>query len=159
MKEIDLGTRPRDERAFAAPGDQYYRELATIDALAYRRMLDRVYWHPPADVLRFEVRAIPACNGTEYTVTAILDGIGEVWFDYDSLPARWDSIAVFEVSWSLSQLHAAQHGMKGASFEKPGGRPGNELMPDYSSSQDPAEAARHRWKVVNRLRKANDQLG
>ncbi|MGT2491444.1 hypothetical protein ACU4GD_15180 [Cupriavidus basilensis] len=60
MMEICLGTRPRDERAFAASGEPYYRELATIDALAYRRMLDRVFWHPPADLLRFEVQATPS---------------------------------------------------------------------------------------------------
>ncbi|CAN7768357.1 hypothetical protein LJR296_007267 [Cupriavidus necator] len=75
MMEVDLGTRPRDERALAAPGEQYYRELATIHAQAYRRMLDRVFWHPPGDVLRFELRAVPSGAGTQYTVTAILDAL------------------------------------------------------------------------------------
>ncbi|MDK3022908.1 hypothetical protein QO239_09925 [Cupriavidus taiwanensis] len=158
MMEIDLGTRPHDERAFAAPGEQYYRELATIEAQAYRRMLDRVFWHPPADVLRFEIRAVPTGDGTQYTVTAILDGIGEAWFDKDSIPARWDAIATYEVSWSLTEFQAAIHDVEVVSFEKPGGKPGNERMPDYASIQDPAEAARYRWNVVNRLRKAGIEL-
>lgn len=158
MKELDLGNRPRDERTHIAPGEPLYREVATIDALTFRRLLDRVFWHPPAEVLRFEVRAIPSEQGSEYTVTAIMDDLGEVWFDADAVPARWDAIATFELSWSLSQLHAAQHGLELRGFEKPGGKPGNERMPDYSSVQDPAEVARHRWNVVNRLRKAGIAL-
>lgn len=158
MTEIDLGTCPCDERALAVPGEPYYRELATIAALAYRRMLDRAFWHPPAEFLRFEVRAIPSEQGSDYTVTAIMDGVGEVWFDADTIPARWDAIATFELSWALSQLQAAQHGLDPVGFEKPGGKPGIERMPDYSSVQDPADAARYRWHVVNRLRKAGLDL-
>ncbi|RDK06090.1 hypothetical protein [Cupriavidus lacunae] len=158
MKELNLGTRPRDERTFAAPDEPLYRELATIDALTFRRMLDRVFWHPPADSLRFEVRAIPSEQGSEYTVTAIMDGVGEVWFDADTIPARWDAIATFELSWSLSQLQAAQHDLDAVGFEKPGGKPGIERMPDYSSIQDPAEAGGYRWQVINRLRKAGVDL-
>lgn len=158
MMEVDLGTRPRDERALAAPGEPYYRELATIHAQAYRRMLDRVFWHPPGDVLRFEIRAVPSSAGTEYTVTAILDCVGEVWFDRDSVPARWDTIATYEVSWSLTEFQGAIHGVEVVSFERPGGKRGNERMPDYASVQDPAEAARYRWNVVNRLRKAGIAL-
>lgn len=154
MIEICLGTRPRDERAFAAPGEPYYRELATIDALAYRRMLDRVFWHPPADLLRFEVQATPSDKGSEYAVVAYMEGAGMSWFDVDAIPGRWDTIATFEISWSVSQLHAAHHGLDPIDFEKPGGKPGQERMPDYASMQDPAETARYRASVVNRLRKA-----
>jgi len=158
MKELNLGTRPRDEQTFAAPSEPLYRELATIDALTFRRMLDRVFWHPPADALRFEVRAIPSELGSEYTVTAIMDGVGEIWFDADTIPARWDAIASFELSWSLSQLQAAQHSLDPVGVAKPGGKPGIERMPDYSSVQDPAEAAHYRWHVVNRLRKTGLDL-
>ncbi|KAF7961886.1 hypothetical protein AWV80_28390 [Cupriavidus sp. UYMU48A] len=159
MTEVNLGNRPRDERSHIAPGEPLYREVATIDALTFRRLLDRVFWHPPAEVLRFEVRAIPSkLHGSEYAVTAIMSDVGEVWFDADSVPVRWDAIATFDLSWSLSQLHAAQHGLDLRSFEKPGGKPGNERMPDYSSVQDPAEVARQRWNVVNRIRKAGISL-
>jgi hypothetical protein len=158
MKEICLGTRPPDERAFATPGEPYYRELVTIDALAYRRMLDRVFWHPPVDLLRFEVQATPSHKGSEYLVVAYMQGAGMSWFDIEGIPGRWDTIATFEISWSVTQLHATHHGLDPVEFEKAGGKPGRERMPDYASLQDPAETARYRAAVVRRLIKAGASL-
>lgn len=123
-------------------------DMERIVALAYRRLLDRSFWYPPADTLRFEVRAVPAAEGGGYTVVAIMDGIGESWFASEDVPTRWDFLALAELSRAVMQLR--REASAGEILADPDDN-GSPAAP-FDQLDDPTNVARFRWKVVNRLR-------
>lgn len=59
-REVSLGIRPKCEPELVAPGQLQCGDIAGLDAFIFKRYLDRVFWHPLPEVLRFEVRAIPS---------------------------------------------------------------------------------------------------
>lgn len=154
-REVSLGTRPRDEREFVPPGDPQYADIARMDAFTFKRYLDRVFWHPRPEVLRFEVRAIPSSTGSVYDVVALVGkGLGEVWFAQDAVPTRWDYVAITETTDALGRLqrtNLSAQGKLAEGFEPIAGGPGA----DYSHLENPEEVAQRRWAVVDRIRAAN----
>lgn len=155
FREVSLGTRPRSEPEFIAAGQPQYADIARLDAFTFKRYLDRVFWHPRPDVLRFEVRAIPSTEGSRYDVVALIgQGEGEIWFSEAAVPERWDYVAISETTDGLSRLlreSAAAAGKLPDEYEPfMGGEP-----QDYSNLENPEEVAQRRWAVVNRLREAN----
>ncbi|CAG2159736.1 hypothetical protein LMG26411_06940 [Cupriavidus numazuensis] len=158
IREVSLGTRPRDEREFIPLGDPSYRDVATLDAFTFKRYLDRVFWRPRPEVLRFEVRAVPTAAGTIYDVVALVaQGEGEAWFSEAAVPTRWDYVAISETSHGLSMLQTAklkEEGKLPADY-KPIGDDGPVL--DHSNLENPEEVEQRRWAVINRLRAASRQ--
>ncbi|RZT29103.1 hypothetical protein [Cupriavidus agavae] len=155
-REVSLGNRPKDEPQFVAPGEPLYGEIARLDAFIFKRYLDRVFWHPRPEVLRFEVRANPSSLGSIYDVVALVgQGEGEIWFAEDAVPARWDYVAITETSDGLGRLQREKAKAEGRLPQdyKPfiGGGP----VQDYSSLENPEEVEQRRWAVVNRLRESN----
>ena len=155
-REVSLGNRPKNEPQFIAPGEPQYGEIARLDAFIFKRYLDRVFWHPRPDVLRFEVRANPSPVGSIYDVVAIVGkGEGEVWFAEDAVPTRWDYVAITESTDGLGRLQREK--------AKADGRLPEDYVPfvvdgpvqDYSNLENPEEVEQRRWAVVNRLREAN----
>lgn len=158
LREVPLGTRPKDEREFIPPGDPQYGEIARIDAFTFKRLLDRVFWHPRPEVLRFEVRAVPSATGSIYDVVALVaPGQGEVWFSEAAVPGRWDYIAITEIGHGLSKMQRAKLKAEGKIPDdyKPFADDGP--LPDYSNLENPEEVEQRRWAVVDRLRVANRQ--
>ncbi|MFP3756170.1 hypothetical protein SB751_19940 [Cupriavidus sp. SIMBA_020] len=157
-REISLGNRPKNEPEFVSPGEPQYGEIARLDAFTFKRYLDRVFWHPRPEVLRFEVRAIPTSVGSVYDVVAIVgQGEGEIWFSEAAVPMRWDYVAISETTDGLGRLQREQ--LKADGKLPRDYRPfvGGEPMPDYSHLENPEEVAQRRWDVVNRIREANRQ--
>lgn len=157
-REVSLGNRPKYEPEFVAPGEPQYGEIARLDAFTFKRYLDRVFWHPRPEVLRFEVRAIPSSVGSVYDVVAIVgQGEGEIWFSEAAVPTRWDYVAISETTDGLGRLQREQ--LKADGKLPPDYRPfvGDEPMPDYSRLENPEEVAQRRWDIVNRIREANRQ--
>jgi len=155
IREVSLGTRPRDEREFVPPGDPQYGDIARMDAFTFKRYLDRVFWHPRPEVLRFEVRAIPSPVGSVYDVVAVVGtGLGEIWFAEEDVPTRWDYVAITETTDALGRLQRANATERGAfpeGFQPFAEGPGL----DYSHLENPEEVAQRRWAVINRIRAAN----
>ncbi|WP_434034726.1 hypothetical protein [Cupriavidus sp. a3] len=155
FREVSLGARPKGEREAIPPGDPSYGDIALMDALTFRRYLDRVFWHPRSEVLRFEVRAVPSLRGRTYDVVALVaPGEGEVWFSEQAVPARWDYVAITEINYGLSkrlrsELRAA--GKIPDDYQAFDDGP----LPDFSNLENPEEVAQRRWAVVHRLREAS----
>ncbi|AQV99445.1 hypothetical protein BJN34_36845 (plasmid) [Cupriavidus necator] len=158
VREVSLGTRPRSEREFIPPGDPQYAEIAMLDAFTFKRYLDRTFWYPRREVLRFEVRAMPSPTGSIYEVVALVEpGEGEAWFSEAAVPARWDYVAISETSHGLSKMQTAKLKAEGklpADYE-PFGDEGPVL--DHSNLENPEEGDLRRWDVVNRVREASRQ--
>lgn len=157
MREVSLGARPRDERELIAPGAEHYQSIATIDAFAFKRMLDRVFWHPEPDVLRFEVRAVPMETGSVYDVVALISAEGEAWFAADAIPQRWDYLAFSEIGWGQAKWQREMMIAQGKVAPDEPSMVGASVMPDFSALQDPAERARYRAAVINRVRTHRQQ--
>lgn len=153
MREVSLGPRPASEREMVPPGGEYYQALTTIDAFAFRRMLDRVFWHPEPEVLRFEVRANPSPLGSIYDVVALVSDAGEAWFNRDLIPGRWDYVAFSEIGWGIGKLYRQEAIDADRIREEDGSAVGGGPMPDFTHLQDPAERERYRWALINHLRK------
>lgn len=156
LREVSLGTRPAGEREFIPPGDPQYGEIARLDAFTFKRYLDRVFWHPRPEVVRFEVRAMPSSTGSVYDVVALVaTGEGEDWFSEAAVPQRWDYVAISETSHGLSRLQAARLKQEGKLPEDytPFGDDGPIL--DHSNLENPEEVDLRRWDVINRLREAS----
>ncbi|MGC8213271.1 hypothetical protein [Ralstonia pseudosolanacearum] len=152
MREVEIGGRPKAEprSQFGETEDQ---ELAGIEAQAFARMLDRVFWFPEPHVLRFESREHPAAQGIHHTVVGVVGHGGEAWFSEDLIPARWDYVAFKEIGWSVSKLLRNKLITDGLLREDALGLLAG-LMPDFSGMQEPEEKDHYRWAVVNRLRSA-----
>ncbi len=150
MREVEIGGRPKAEprSQFGEAEDQ---ALSGIEAQAFARMLDRVFWFPEPHVLRFESRAHTAADGTHHTVVGVVGHGGEAWFSEDLIPVRWDYVAFKEIGWSVSKLLRNKLITDGLLREDaPGLLAG--AMPDFSDLQDREEKDHYRWSVVNRLR-------
>ncbi|BDB30119.1 MULTISPECIES: hypothetical protein [Cupriavidus] len=158
VREVSLGARPKSEREFIPPGDPQYAEIAMLDAFTFKRYLDRTFWYPRREVLRFEVRAMPSPTGSIYDVVALVaSGEGEAWFSEAAVPARWDYVAISETSHGLSKMQTAKLKAEGklpADYE-PFGDDGPVL--DHSNLENPEEVDLRRWDVVNRVREASRQ--
>lgn len=157
-REVSLGTRPKRECEFIPPGDPQYGEIARLDAFTFKRYLDRVFWHPRTEVLRFEVRAVPSPTGSVYDVVALVAaGEGEAWFSEAAVPGRWDYVAISETSHGLFKMQAAKLKEEGKlpPDYKPFGDDGPVL--DHSNLENPEEVDLRRWDVINRLREASRQ--
>ncbi|WP_255371425.1 hypothetical protein [Cupriavidus sp. YR651] len=130
-----------------------------LDAFTFKRFLDRTFWYPRREVLRFEVRAMPSATGSIYDVVAIVgQGEGEVWFSEVDVPVRWDYVAVSEISAGLNRMQTAKSMNEGelpADFSPFGGE-GPVL--DHSRLENPEEVAQRRWAVVTRLREARRSM-
>ncbi|MCK4118367.1 hypothetical protein ACI2UK_13880 [Ralstonia nicotianae] len=151
MREVDIGGRPKAELVPDQINEGDRQALAHIEAQAFARMLDRVFWHPEPHVLRFEPRIRLGEHGPVPTVVGVLGEGGEAWFAEELVPARWDYVAFKEIGWGLSKrLHdrLVEDGL--LRDDAPGALSG--LMPDFSTLQDPEERERYRWAVINRLR-------
>lgn len=154
-----LGTRPREERVFVKPDDPQADAMHRIDALAFRRYLERAFSHPRPEMLRFEVR------GCE-VVALIAPGEGEIWFSEAAVPTRWDYVAVTEISIALFELerarlardgHALPDGMRALLDQTlPAGAATGETS--YDALESPEEIAQRRAAVIDRLRAANDKV-
>ncbi|CAG9186043.1 hypothetical protein [Cupriavidus pampae] len=155
FREVSLGTRPKSEPEFIALGQPQYSDIARLDAFTFKRYLDRVFWHPRPEVLRFEVRAIPSEEGSVYDVVALVgQGEGEVWFSEAAVPERWDYVAISETSDGLARMQRDE--LKSTDKLPADYVPfGGEGPQDYSKLENPEEVARRRWDVVNRMRAAN----
>ncbi|WP_354681714.1 hypothetical protein [Cupriavidus plantarum] len=154
-REVSLGIRPKGEPEFVAPGQPRYGDIARLDAFIFKRYLDRVFWHPLPEVLRFEVRAVPSSAGSVYDVVAIVaQGEGEVWFSEAAVPERWDYVAISEISDGLARMQRDELKVAGKLPHDyvPFGGDGPQ---DYTKLENPEEVAQRRWAVVNRLREAN----
>lgn len=157
-REVSLGNRPKHEPEFVAPGEPQYGGIARLDAFTFKRYLDRVFWHPRPEVLRFEVRAIPSPVGSVYDVVAIVgQGEGEIWFSEDAVPARWDYVAISETTDGFLRLQREELKAQGKLPLDYRPYAGEEPMPDYSRLENPEEVVQRRWAVVNRIREANRQ--
>jgi hypothetical protein len=155
-REVSLGNRPKHELQFIAPGEPQYAEIARMDAFIFKRYLDRVFWHPRPEVLRFEVRAVPSPVGSVYDVVALVsEGEGEVWFSEAAVPARWDYVAITEATDGLGRLQRDKLKAQGKLPEDYKAFIGDGPMQDYSNLENPEEVAQRRWAVVNRLRAAS----
>ncbi|WP_066732972.1 hypothetical protein [Cupriavidus sp. D384] len=155
-REVSLGTRPKNEPQFIAPGEPQYGEIARLDAFIFKRYLDRVFWNPRPEVLRFEVRANPSAVGSVYDVVAIVgQGVGEVWFSEDAVPSRWDYVAITESSDGLGRLQREKAKAEGRLPDDYVPFVGDGPVQDYSNLENPEEVEQRRWAVVNRLREAN----
>jgi len=155
-REVSLGNRPKNEPQFIAPGEPQYGEIARLDAFIFKRYLDRVFWHPSPEVLRFEVRANPSSVGSVYDVVAIVgQGQGEVWFAEGAVPERWDYVAITEASDGLGRLQRDRLKAEGKLPADYKPFIGDGPVQDYSNLENPEEVAQRRWDVVNRLREAN----
>lgn len=155
-REVSLGNRPRCEREFIAPGEPQYGEIARLDAFVFKRYLDRVFWHPRPEVLRFEVRAVPSPVGSVYDVVALVGQVeGEIWFSEAAVPARWDYVAITETTDGLGRLQRDKLKAEGKLPEDYKPFVGDGPMQDYSNLENPEELAQRRWDVVNRFRAAN----
>lgn len=157
VHEVSLGTRPSRETQFVSPGDPQYEEIARLDAFAFRRYLDRVFWYPRREVVCFEVRAVPSRDGKFYDVVAVVAvGEGEAWFSADAVPDRWDFVALSEIMHGLSVMEGRAWAL---GREPPGDVPRINASEVFDSSrlEDPDEAQSRRWAVINRLREASRQ--
>lgn len=155
-REVSLGNRPKREPEFIAPGESQYGEFARLDAFVFKRYLDRVFWHPRPEVLRFEVRAVPSPVGSVYDVVALVgQGEGEVWFSEAAVPERWDYVAITETTDGLGRLQRDKLKAEGKLPEDYRPFVGDGPMQDYSNLENPEELAQRRWDVVNRFRAAN----
>ncbi|GMG94673.1 hypothetical protein RN01_24945 [Cupriavidus sp. SHE] len=154
-REVSLGTRPRDEREFIPPGEPQYSEIARMDAFTFKRYLDRVFWHPRPEVLRFEVRAVPSSAGRIYDVVAIVgQGEGEAWFSDAAVPTRWDYVAITETTDGLGRLQRDKLKAEGKLPQDYKPFVGDGPMPDFANLENPEEVEKRRWDVVNRVRQA-----
>ena len=150
MREVEIGGRPKAEPC-SQFGEAEDQALASIEAQAFARMLDRVFWFPEPHVLRFEARVHSDSQGIHHTVVGVVGHGGEAWFSEDLIPARWDYVAFKEIGWSVSKLLRNKLIADGVLREDaPGLLAG--LMPDFSGMQEPEEKDHYRWAVVNRLR-------
>ncbi|CAM3372659.1 MULTISPECIES: hypothetical protein [Cupriavidus] len=155
-REISLGNRPKHEPEFIAPGEPQYGEIARLDAFTFKRYLDRVFWHPRPEVLRFEVRAIPSPVGSVYDVVAIVgQGEGEIWFSEAAVPARWDYVAITETSDGLGRMQREKAKAEGKLPQDYKPFVGEGPVQDYAKLENPEEVEQRRWAVVNRIREAN----
>ncbi|MFJ4291273.1 hypothetical protein ACIP1U_16040 [Cupriavidus sp. NPDC089707] len=155
-REVSLGNRPKHEPEFIAPGEPQYGEIARLDALTFKRYLDRVFWHPRPEVLRFEVRANPSPIGSVYDVVAIVgQGEGDIWFADAAVPARWDYVAITETSDGLGRLQREKAKAEGKLPQDYRPFVGEGPVEDYSKLENPEEVEQRRWAVVNRIREAN----
>ncbi|AZG17085.1 hypothetical protein [Cupriavidus pauculus] len=155
-REVSLGNRPKHEPQFIGPGEPQYGEIARMDAFIFKRYLDRVFWHPRPEVLRFEVRANPSPVGSVYDVVAIVGkGEGEVWFAEEAVPARWDFVAITESSDLLGRLQRDKAKAEGRLPQDYAPFIGDGPVQDYSNLENPEEVEQRRWAVVNRIREAN----
>ncbi len=136
-REVMLGTRPREEHVFVAPDDPQADARHRIDALAFRRYLERAFSHPRPEMLRFEVRGFDV-------VALIAPGEGEIWFSEAAVPTRWDYVAVTEISIALFELERAV--------------PAGAADTSYDTLESPEEIAQRRAAVIERLRAANDKV-
>jgi len=152
MREVSLGARPREEREMIAPGAEHYQAITMIDAFAFKRMLDRVFWYPEPEVLCFEVRAMPTHTGSVYDVVALISEGGEPWFAADAIPERWDYVAFSEIGWGLAKWQRERLIGEGRVSADEPSMVGAGVMPDFSALQDPAEKARYREAVIKRVR-------
>ncbi|MWL91405.1 hypothetical protein [Cupriavidus sp. SW-Y-13] len=155
-REVSLGNRPKHEPQFIAPGEPQYGEIARMDAFIFKRYLERVFWHPRPEVLRFEVRAVPSPVGSVYDVVALVgEGEGEVWFAEDAVPTRWDYVAITESTDLLGRLQRDKAKAEGKLPQDYRPFIGEGPVQDYSNLENPEEVAQRRWAVVNRMREAN----
>ncbi len=155
-REVSLGNRPKREPPFIAPGEPQCGEIARMDVFAFKRYLDRMFWHPRPEALRFEVRAVPSPVGSLYDVVAIVGkGEGEIWFSEAAVPASWDCVAIAETTDRLGRLQREQLKTEGRLPEDYKPFVGDGPMHDYSNLENPEEVAQRRWGVVNRFRAAN----
>lgn len=155
-REVSLGNRPHNEPQLIAPGEPEYGEIAQLDAFIFKRYLDRVFWHPRPEVLRFEVRAVPSPVGSVYDVVALVgQGEGEVWFSEAAVPVRWDYVAITEATDGLGRLQRDKLKAQGKLPEDYRHFIGDGPMQDYSNLENPEELSQRRWAVVNRLREEN----
>lgn len=159
-REVSLGTRPREERVFVSPDDPQADATNRIDALAYRRYLDRAFSHPRPDMLRFEVRG-------HDVVALIAPGEGEIWFSEAAVPTRWDYVAVTEISIAMFELERARLARAGHPLPDAMQALLNQTLPgtppaageaSYADLESPEEIAQRRAAVIDRLRAANDKV-
>lgn len=152
LREVCLGPRPGGEREIILPGDPQYADIARLDSLTFKRFLDRVFWYPRREVVRFEVRTVQSSLSGYEVVALVTAGEGEAWFSMDAVPDRWDCVAINEISHGLAVMEAAklkELGHLAADYEL-FGETGPVL--DYSHLEDPEVVELRRWDVINRLR-------
>ncbi|WP_020201349.1 hypothetical protein [Cupriavidus sp. WS] len=155
IREVSLGIRPRAEREFVPHGDPAYPEVAPIEAFTFKRYLDRFFWHPRPEDVRFEVRAIPSPAGSIYDVVAVVGaGIGEAWFSEAAIPERWDFVALTENSFGLSKMQRRKLKEQGK-LEDDDRACVDGPLPDSSSLENPEEVEQRRWAVLARVRAAS----
>ncbi|TWG87881.1 hypothetical protein L602_001500000140 [Cupriavidus gilardii J11] len=152
LREVCLGPRPCGEREIILPGDPQYADIARLDSLTFKRYLDRVFWYPRREVLRFEVRTVQSSRSGYEVVALVTAGEGEAWFSIEAVPARWDCVAIHEINHGLAVMEAAnlkELGHLPADYE-PFSATGPVL--DHSHLEDPEEVELRRWDVINRIR-------
>lgn len=152
LREVCLGPRPGGERQIILPGDPQYADIARLDSLTFKRYLDRVFWYPRREVLRFEVRTVQSSRSGYEVVALVTAGEGAAWFSMDAVPDRWDCVAINEIAHGLAMIEAAkliQLGHLPADYE-PFSETG--LVLDHSHLEDPEVMELRRWDVINRLR-------
>ncbi|CAG2137711.1 hypothetical protein [Cupriavidus plantarum] len=158
-REVSLGTRPGEEHEFVSPDDPQADAMHRIDALAFRRYLERAFSHPQPEMLRFEVRGFDV-------VALIAPGEGEVWFSEAAVPKRWDYVAVTEISIALFELERARLAREGHALPDAMRALIDQTLPTvlaagktaYDALESPEEIAQRRAAVIDRLRAANEKV-
>ncbi|MGX6564883.1 hypothetical protein [Cupriavidus necator] len=95
---IEVGPVPAEESC-AQLGQADYEVRSRQERAVFIRQLRRIFGNPDPVALTFERRGYAHDFGRYHEVVAIMTAAGAGLFDEARIPARWDAVALAELTW------------------------------------------------------------